>query len=231
MSADDGSDMAANAWPGFVDILSAVVIMFVFFVLITAAVLYFYTITYKAKVESQVIMEQLENPDSGTASVVSQLQQENLKLREQIEKSEKNSSSGSTAEDTTTQTAVSQTFGEQLNEQALSISNENRSLVLFHDAGSITVDEASEEKITQFIEEMRKTHGADKLEIVMTSPKLAKASTQSQAKKIAVARMLNLRNSLLETTIKQENLQLKVVESEDIEGSTNWTRLQINLLE
>ena len=31
MNSDGGADMAANAWPGFVDILSAVVIMFVFF--------------------------------------------------------------------------------------------------------------------------------------------------------------------------------------------------------
>lgn len=230
MSSDDGSDMAANAWPGFVDILSAVVIMFVFFVLITAAVLYFYTITYKAKVEGQSVAALVEIADKNATVKVEELERKNKKLREQIEAIQANlvPASGSTEADTL---IVAQSFSAQKTEQSLIVSTDDRTLVLFHDAGSITVDDTSRGKIATFIEQIRQAYGTDNLEILLTSPKISSASTQNRAKRLAVARMLNVRNSLLDSTANRENIQLKVVDSEQIEGSGDWTKLQINILE
>jgi len=232
MSSDGSSDMAANAWPGFVDILSAVVIMFVFFVLITSAVLYFYTITFKAKLESQAAAA---IPDIGAAieSVkVEQLVQENQVLREKIESVQAKAGQGGGFSElkTINDSDAAQSFGTQASEQSLTTSTEERSLVLFHDAGAITVEDITEEKINAFIEQMSQLHGASNLEIVLTSPKLANATTQSRAKRLAVARMLNVRNTLLKSAVNRENIQLTVVDSEEIEESANWTRLQINIL-
>ena len=78
---------------------------------------------------------------------------------------------------------------------------------------------------------MSKQHGSEKLEIVLTSPKTPNAATQSREKRLAVARMLNVRNSLLSTSIERENINLTVVETEEIEDSDSWTRLQINVLQ
>ena len=232
MSSDGGSDMAANAWPGFVDILSAVVIMFVFFVLITAAVLYFYTITYKAKVEGQAAQTITEAGQGSHTENVEELERENQQLREQIESVEQRvaQGGGSSEVESANETEAAQSFGAQASEQELIASDDESSVLLFHDPGAITVDDASEARIAELIDSMIKQHGADNLEIVINSPKMANSATQTRAKRLAVARMLNVRNGLLETTVNRENMQLTVVESEQIAESSDWTRIQINVL-
>ncbi len=231
MSSDGSSDMAANAWPGFVDILSAVVIMFVFFVLITAAALYFYTLTYKSKAEIQGV-ESLEIGAANDSNVVAKLEQQNEQLRKEIEAAKEalSQDGGSSDVETPNETQAAQSFGEQSADQSLVTSDDETSLVLFHDPGAITVNDESAEKIAAFIEKMTNKYGADNIEIVLTSPKLANAATQTRAKRVAVARMLNVRNTLLNSTINRENIDLKVVESELVDESSDWTRFQINVL-
>lgn len=233
MSADSDADMAANAWPGFVDILSAVVIMFVFFVLIIAAVLYFYTITYKAKIEGRVTSEISRVFVEAEILELKELKRENKELRNELKSKQTKISQGGgkSAVVVKNETEAAQSFGEQSTEQVVLTSEEDRSMVVFHDAGAITVDDESETKIMEFIEQMSQQHGSEKLEIVLTSPKTANAATQSREKRLAVARMLNVRNSLLSTSIERENINLTVVETEEIEDSDSWTRLQINVLQ
>lgn len=228
MSADGSTDMAANAWPGFVDILSAVVIMFVFFVLITAAVLYFYTITYKAKIEGQVSQESTLLVASSQSEKVEELERENQELREQIEAVQ--STAAPSEVESQSNTEATNSFSAQTSEQEILASDEDLSLVLFHDSGAITVDQQSVARISDFVERLANTYGAQNIEIVLTSPKVANAATQSQAKRVAVARMLNVRNALLESSVSRENIGLSVVESEEVEDSDQWTRLQINIL-
>lgn len=242
MNNDGSADMAANAWPGFVDILSAVVIMFVFFVLITAAVLYFYTITYKAKVEGQVAAavteavegsqtEKIEELERENIEKVEELERENQELREKIESVQAKISEGGGASESETvnETEAAQSFGAQANDQLMSQSDDNSSLVLFHDPGAITVDQESEAKIGKFVDDAIQKYGADNIEILLTSPKSAEAVTQARAKRLAVARMLNVRNGLLKSSASRENIQLNVVASEQIEESADWTRLQIKI--
>lgn len=228
----DDTDMAANAWPGFVDILSAVVIMFVFFVLIIAAVLYFYTITYKAKIEGKLTSEISRTFVEAEILELTELKRENKELRNELKTKEtKISQGGGKSEvETENETEAAQSFGLQATEQKILTSDIDRSIVLFHDTGAITVDEASESQITDFIEQMSQKHGYQNLEIVLTSPKTANAATQSREKRLAVARMLNVRNSLLDSDVDRANIKLTVVETEQIEESDSWTRLQINIL-
>ncbi|MFT4714339.1 MAG: hypothetical protein ACI8W1_002840, partial [Candidatus Azotimanducaceae bacterium] len=90
----DDTDMAANAWPGFVDILSAVVIMFVFFVLIIAAVLYFYTITYKVKIEGKLTSEISRTFVEAEILELTELKRENKELRNELKTKETKISQG-----------------------------------------------------------------------------------------------------------------------------------------
>ena len=227
--------MAANAWPGFVDILSAVVIMFVFFVLITAAVLYFYTITYTSKVEgqSEQVVESVEPQIASALEKVEALEQENQELREQLESSKPSTGggSGNIEIESDQQDMAAQAFGEQTSDQAVLESDQDNSLVIFHDTGAITVDETTEARVEAFIEKIIRENGADNVEIVLTSPKKADAVTQSRAQRLAVARMLNVRNALLKSSINKKNLSLKVVESESIDESVDWTKMQVNILQ
>ncbi|MFK8083441.1 MAG: hypothetical protein AB8B97_24435 [Granulosicoccus sp.] len=234
MSADSGSDMAANAWPGFVDILSAVVIMFVFFVLIISAVLYFHTITYTAKVEGKVI-ESNETVDmTGTMSSesIAELKQENEELREQVQLAAAmyDSSDGASESESTSNADAPQTFGMQASEQAVITSDGGQDLVLFHDPGAITVDAASEVRIEEFVKNALDKFGSENIELTITSPKNADASTQTREKRLAVARMLNVRNALLNSNLDRQNITLTVVETEAVEGSDDWTRMSINVI-
>ena len=232
MSTNSDSDMAANAWPGFVDILSAVVIMFVFFVLIIAAVLYFYTITYKAKIEGRVTSDITRVFAEAEILELKELKRENKELRNELKSklTQVSEGGGKSEVETDNETEAAQSFGMQATEQKLLTSDTDRSIVVFHDPGAITVDVESETQITNFIEQMSNQHGAENLEIVLTSPKTANAATQSREKRLAVARMLNVRNSLLDSDVDRANIAVKVVETEEIEESDSWTRLQINIL-
>ena len=169
---------------------------------------------------------------SSTAARVDELERENEELRKQMEsvQTQSGQGGGTTETDSTEDTqAVAQAFAAQASEQQLLTSNEDLSLVLFHDPGAITVDETSEARINEYIAEMVAKYGAENLDIELTSPKVANAATQSREKRLAVARMLNVRNTLLDTTANRENIQLKVVENEAIEDSDNWTRLKITI--
>jgi hypothetical protein len=229
----DDTDMAANAWPGFVDILSAVVIMFVFFVLIISAVLYFYTITYRAKVEGKLITSEIQRTFVEAEIIeFTELKRENKELRNELKSKQTKigQGGGKSATETENETEAAQSFGEQATEQKVLTSDDDRSIVLFHDPGAITVDETSKTKISEYIEQMSKLHGSENIEIVLMSPKTANAATQSREKRLAVARMLNVRNSLLESDVDRANIKLTVVGTEEIEESDSWTRLQINIL-
>ena len=61
-NVEEQSELEANSWPGFVDILSAVIIMFVFFVLVTATALFFHTITYTGKYDFEGVADE-SSPD------------------------------------------------------------------------------------------------------------------------------------------------------------------------
>jgi hypothetical protein len=60
MAESSEEDLSAIAWPGFVDILSAVIIMFVFFLMIVAVSLFFHMITYISKVQSNQDLKRTE---------------------------------------------------------------------------------------------------------------------------------------------------------------------------
>ncbi|MFK7862429.1 MAG: hypothetical protein AB8B64_26710 [Granulosicoccus sp.] len=233
MSGDSGTDMAANAWPGFVDILSAVVIMFVFFVLIISAALYFHTITYTAKVEGRVVesTDTVEAGSRATSESIAELKQENQELREQVELAAAmyDSSSGASESESTSDIDAPQTFGRQASEQAIMASEGGQDLILFHDPGAITVDEASEARIAEFVQSAVDQYGAENIELIITSPKNADASTQTREKRLAVARMLNVRNALLNSSLDKKNITLTVAETEAVEGSEDWTRMSINV--
>ena len=87
MSEEAEEDLASMAWPGFVDILSSVIIVFVFFVLIVASALLFQILIFKEQYLTEVhqIAEASNNAqDSVTASAAEELASENEFLLEKI---------------------------------------------------------------------------------------------------------------------------------------------------
>ena len=68
-------------------------------------------------------------------------------------------------------------------------------------------------------------HGAS-VNAVMTAPK-TRSNIDSVARKVAIARLLNTRNGLLETALKRESILLEVKPPAALDGDPNWAMIQL----
>ena len=85
MSDTADEDLSALAWPGFVDILSSVLIVFVFFVIIIASALYYHVITFKSKIVQEIV-EQVGDGKPTEAKETREKMSETIKtLQEKVE--------------------------------------------------------------------------------------------------------------------------------------------------
>lgn len=193
---------------GFVDILSATILMFMFFVLITAVALFFHVLTFTSKedpVSEQEITEVKE--------LVMVLEEENQELREQVAGLNQKA------------TEIDANFEETHGDQKFTISPDGMTLVVFFGANSITITDEVKTKIKAFMDNGIAAHGAA-LNAVMTAPK-TRSNIDSVARKVAIARLLNTRNGLLETALKRDSILLEVKPPADLDGDPNWAMIQL----
>ena len=211
MSGDSESDLSAIAWPGFVDILSAVIIMFVFFVLIIAVVLYFHVITYKAKVQTDAVnlaMEavtelEIEDPKAAgapppTDDLVQQvitLQVRNEALEQTITDLKKLMQSHAEFSE-----SENQTFEENVEEARF---------VVFFGIDTITLTEDSFKALESFVEKVSNRYNLSESRAVIYGGVDDNARQPTASKKLAVARMLNARNVLLKTDLPKDEISAK----------------------
>lgn len=213
MSSEDGNDLAANSWPGFVDILSAVVIMFVFFVLVTASALYFHVITYtsKVKVEGEIQVEVDQIP---IEQIVDRLKEENSTLKTKL--------AGLLEEIRQTDAQ----FRESGGEQDVDFEEDGTSLVIFYGQDSITLTEETRKVVHEFIANNVSKHGAENLELVMSASKNERSPIETISRKVAIARLMNVRNEFLETELNKDAIFVKVENPTEIKGQYDWAKLQ-----
>jgi len=206
--SDSSEDLEGMAMSGFVDILSATILMFMFFVLITAVALFFHVLTFTSKedpVSEQEITEVKE--------LVMVLEEENQELREQVAGLNQKA------------TEIDANFAETHGDQKFTISPDGMTFTVFFGANSITVTEEVRGAIKAFIDNGIAAHGAA-LKAVMTAPK-SRSNFDSVARKVAIARLLNSRNGLLETDLKRDAILLEVTPPADLDGDPNWAMIQL----
>ncbi|MEM8499004.1 MAG: hypothetical protein AAF542_13335 [Pseudomonadota bacterium] len=213
MSSEDGADLAANSWPGFVDILSAVVIMFVFFVLVTASALYFHVITYTSKVSAEGVVE-VDVDEIPIEQVVDRLKEENSTLKTQL--------AGLVEEIRQTEAQ----FRESGSEQDVDFEQDGSSLIIFYGKDSITLTEETREIVKNFIANNISKHGAEDLELVMSASKNKRSPIETISRKVAIARLMNVRNEFLETGLDKDAIYVKVENPTEIKGQYDWAKLQ-----
>ena len=206
--SDTHDDLEGTAMSGFVDILSATIMMFMFFVLLTAVALFFHVLTFTSK-EAPVSPKEVAE----VKQLVVVLEEENQKLREQVEGLNEKS------------TEIDATFKETNGEQRIFISPDGMRFVVFFGVNSITVTETTRQEIKSFIDKAIGAHGTA-LTATMTSPK-TRSNIASVARKVAIARILNTRNSLLDTALPREAIKLEVKPPEAFDGDDNWTMIQL----
>jgi len=181
-------DLSAIAWPGFVDILSAVIIMFVFFLMIVATALYFHILIFKSQLLAQVEDGQVKT-ESDEDVRVSQMQTE---------------------------------FAQSKN-QNIKFDQETNSLVIFFGNDSISLLAQNVETIKSFIAQYAEK-GTDSHNVKIEAAKNPK-TYESAARKIALARMLNVRNAVLQAGFSSDSVDPQLIDGEAIEETHHWVRI------
>lgn len=222
---DDG-DLSAIAWPGFVDILSAVIIMFVFFVLITASALYFHIIIFKSKIISEIESETETKAQEMSKEMNKEITQENQELKSQVqEMQQKLEIMEKVIEEQKTQFHHEASKFAESKDQEIKEDPETRTITIMFGKDAISLTDDTKNLLDALIPQYMKGQDPESVEVMITSPKDPGAVTESQARQSALARMLNVRNKILETEIPKSNIIPRMADPEELQESYNWVKI------
>lgn len=220
--SENDSDMEAIAWPGFVDILSAVIIMFVFFVMVIVIVLYIYTIKFTSTIEAeaeqriQETIEKIEKPDN-----IEELEKEKAQAIKDIKDlNEKKQQIEDTVREL--EKDVKQLSVGFSNDGVQEITIEDTELTVLFDDSSITLREDVIEQIEEFIQSIDKNK-----KILIEAGDASEAISQSNSRQLSLARMLNIRNVLLSQEYESANISVNYAPAAQVLGNYNWVRLRV----
>jgi len=247
----EGDDMDSLAWPGFVDILSAVIIMFVFFVMVTATALFFHTKQFKSKIakeseEKIELIEMQKEKESQTElkTVIDRQQQAIADLKSKIVQKEEatveidnlkkelkklKTHVASTLEKEKTADIQAKQLAAQLSEskdQEFSISEKEMKITIFFGSDAISVTDETKDAVMDFINKLPKDIDLSTLKVAITSGKSPDALTESMTRSIAIARMLNTRNLFIDTKISWKLISVNIKDPEEVEGRYDWVKLE-----
>jgi len=225
MSDDAEDDLAATAWPGFVDILSSVLIMFVFFLMITAVALAFHTILYKSKIKSQIEEKSRAVVEEKVESTTAEIKKENEELKKKIEEIMSDATfSEEVKRDLETKLELTQDTAILAESKSQTIVDEGDNTIRVNygpDAISIT-DEARVE-IIAFLEQFN----PNTMRVIIEASRDTSNAIEATARRVAVARMLNLRNIVIEFEVPNNAINAQIIQGEEIDGLYDWVRLRV----
>lgn len=224
MSDRRQDDMAAQAWPGYVDILSATVIMFVFFVMVIVVVLYLYTIKFTETVQQQAerrIQETIQKKVETSESFTELEQKKSMAVQEIKELEEKKQDVKDELLALEKQVKQLESGFEDASKQSVIIND--KELIVLYGNNSAKFNNDMIEKISKFFE----LHpGASKIDITAGDNPLA--VTQSSERQSTLARMLNARNIALDAGFEANQITINYVKPKQIENNYNWVRIRID---
>ena len=217
--SEEEEDMGAMAWPGFVDILSSVIIMFVFFVMVVASALYFHILIFKSKIlaeisESTSAQSKMEELATTNRSLTKKIEEmtEDMKILEQINK------------DNEIQLFKEDSGFAESEEQNV-VTDENTLTIVFG-KDSISVTKESQIQIDAYIDKFSKKFSAENVKVTIQSNKNPDSVNEIMSRRLAVARMLNTRNSFLKSEIPVEQVDATVRSEAPINDTYNWVKIK-----
>ena len=215
-------DLSAIAWPGFVDILSAVIIMFVFFVMVTAVALYFHTITYKSKFKQ--LSEQVKTESVKAESNESMAERaKSLEKRLKIVTEEKESLEHILADFDQEMYQMRAEFTESENQKVM-INAAKKEIVIFFGIDSISITQESDIAVKEYLRaELTKSPDLS-IQLISNKPQTA---LNNVAQTLASYRLFNTRNIMLDLEMNTMKVKAKVLQDGDIDGSTHWVKIRV----
>jgi len=238
MEAND-DDFSAIAWPGFVDILSTVIMMFLFFVMIVSIVMYSMSMDFKKTVQAESEKEVKERvseevqryaekfkesnltPDSIKTlyeyeQEVEKLTEENAELQKKIEELKTAPTTGIVAQAGAGMAAAG-------TEQTTEASKD--SFTILFDDNAISLSESTIDAVKAFA---KAAIGSNKkLRVTIMAGDNPNAATVSIAREMGLARALNVRNVFLLAEVPSANISVKYIDAEKFKDSYNWIRIKV----
>jgi|TARA_R110002126_G_C10490909_1_gene504532 hypothetical protein len=248
MAGGDDDDMSGNAWPGFVDILSATVIMFVFFVMITAILMSVMSMDYreqiKAASENEITEEVQQFVDrivSGELSV--EEVQQSLGNRAKIdalvrEKDtlEKKIRAEAAAKNLIQKELVEKNAQIEQRASALSYTDEQgyketedgMSVYVTYNRNGVTLIEETITSLKAFLRGHQKRTGQENLHVSVLAAENPNAPTISVTRKIALSRALTIRNVFLANGVTSNNISIKYAKPKEVDDTYDWVQIRID---
>jgi regulator of replication initiation timing len=224
-TSEDADDISSISWPGFVDIMSSVIMMFIFFVLITSVALYFHTITYKSKIMAQIAGMTQKSVEQQTQQIVKENAQVKQQLKEIIEENKQLGSKISELEDATKKSDSK--FAES-KEQEVVVNAKDGKIVLYFGQDSISLTAETKTKYSAFVDEFMKTvKDPARVYVDIEASKEVINENESFAQEVATARLMNSRNIILKTPIPKDHVSINIVPSNPIDGKTDWATVHM----
>lgn len=223
--ASEEDDLEAMAWPGFVDILSSVLIMFVFFLMLTAVALAFHTALFKSKIKQEYAQKAEERVETEVKNTSADLMEENKQLKAMMAQMQQSAQSSEEAkrelETRLDQMQQSATMIESV-DQLVQIEDPT-SLIVFYGPDAISLTEKATEEIKKFLSQ----YAPDRVTVTIMATRTNSNVVDDVARRVAVARMLNLRNVLIQYKVPTQKVNAKLVEGAPIDNKMDWVRMKV----
>ncbi len=236
-------DTGEVAWPGFVDILSAVIIMFVFFVMITAIVMYALSVEHKESLSQQSeqklqkmlteeVAELVKKIEDGEVTIeeIKTSQEQGQRVQE-LEKDNKDLSKDKMELEyeleklTSSIQQIQSDFAGGDGENTV-IEKDGFFFIIF-ERKDITVSEDTVAFIEKKLAAKKKAFGGKKFKIRLVATDNPDAPTITVSRELALARALNVRNVFIEKDIDPSLVSFKYSKPEEVEKSYNWVKVGI----
>ncbi|MCB1680838.1 MAG: hypothetical protein KDI65_02785 [Alphaproteobacteria bacterium] len=246
MSGDRRDDDAgAIAWPGFVDILSSVMIMFLFFMLITSIVMFALNIEYRKKLKEESEKKFAEIVSTELKDKLSELLSGNITVDQLKDKLEYESIVDDLSNKTETlqhqNTALNIQIDElekvleqvrsdtvQGTEQRTNVSKDNNLVIMFNN-NDITLSKETIAVVEAYMQAVLKHSDGKKLTFRLLTSDNPNAQTISVSREVSLARSLNVRNVLIRGSIPTEQVNIEYSKPESIDDSYNWLKIVVEI--
>ncbi|MCE7887361.1 MAG: hypothetical protein DYH13_07660 [Alphaproteobacteria bacterium PRO2] len=234
MESKDG-DFSAIAWPGFVDILSTVIMMFLFFIMIVSIVMYVMSMQFKkdvAQQSQQKIVEQVNQELSKYAEMLESgeitLDQMKNQFEAQQEIQELSKDNVKLVkENTELSDAIEQIKADLAGNLTQTFSENQDGLVIFFERNDISLSPETTDQIKKYLETRIKGKDAGKFYVTLMAGDNPNAPTISVSRELGLARTLNIRNIALNLNIPHNNISVKYTEPKEIDKSNNWVVIKV----
>jgi hypothetical protein len=233
MQGSEDGDLGDVAMPGFIDILSSVITVFMFFMLITSAIMFFLSLQMKKNLEqeshkeakteaSRDVQDLIKKLKSGEVSVDQLASDTPATPDSQAQPQAQNQPQPSNA---VQQTPLS--FGKSEIQEIKSDTAYNEMVIIYTDRG-ITVSDDTRKKVMEFINSLEKKSNGKPLSIAIDVPDNPTAPTLSVSREIALGRTLNLRNVFLSDKKTNHNISIHTVAALAYNNSYDWIKIHVD---